>query len=175
MLQSMPGGSEIRRWRVGDEDHPWELIPVTGRLEWSRGWAVEIVTDDDGDGSIDEDGVELVDDDGDALINEDPVEEQIDNDGDGILNEDPVNSRDDDGDGLIDEDGPRLRDGAPGVTTWLVPIRLDGRCTAQCPRLTRPGRCKSHGTGATTTATWWRPGFTCIACAPAATRKRASR
>ena len=96
--------AEPRRWRVGDSEHPWELTPVTGRLSLGRGWACEIVVDDDGDGRIDEDPVELVDDDGDGLINEDGADPQIDNDGDGLLNEDPANSEDDDGDGLIDED-----------------------------------------------------------------------
>ena len=96
--------AEIRYWRVGDQDHPWNLVPVTGRLTWGRGWAVEILTDDDGDGLIDEDPIELVDSDGDGLFNEDPPDPQIDSDGDGRLNEDPPNKLDDDGDGLIDED-----------------------------------------------------------------------
>ena len=64
--------AEIRSWRVGDQDHPWNLVPVSGRLTWGRGWAVEILTDDDGDGLIDEDPIELVDSDGDGLFNEDP-------------------------------------------------------------------------------------------------------
>jgi hypothetical protein len=102
--------AEIKRWRVGDGEHPWILTPVTGRLSWGRGWAVEIATDDDGDGLIDEDPVELIDNDGDGLINEDPPDPQIDNDGDGTLNEDPVDNRDNDGDGLIDEDPPEAFD-----------------------------------------------------------------
>ena len=104
ILWVVPTGAEVRTWRVGDGDHPWILTPVTGRLDWGRGWAVEILTDDDGDGLIDEDGVELVDNDGDGLINEDAVEEQLDNDGDGLFGEDPVDNHDNDGDGLIDED-----------------------------------------------------------------------
>lgn len=96
--------AEIRSWRVGDADHPWTLKPVSGRIDLGRSWAVELLADDDGDGLIDEDPVELVDNDGDGLINEDPVDPQIDNDGDGALNEDPINNRDDDGDGLVDED-----------------------------------------------------------------------
>ena len=96
--------AEIRSWRVGDQDHPWNLVPVSGRLTWGRGWAVEILTDDDGDGLIDEDPIELVDSDGDGLFNEDPPDPQLDSDGDGQLNEDPPNKIDDDGDGLIDED-----------------------------------------------------------------------
>ena len=102
--------AEIKRWRIGDDVHPWTLRPVTGRLDLGRSWAVELIADDDGDGLIDEDPVELVDNDGDALINEDPADEQIDNDEDGQLNEDPANRIDDDGDGLIDEDPVELVD-----------------------------------------------------------------
>ncbi len=102
--------AEIKRWRVGDEAQPWDLRPVTGRINLGRSWAIEIVADDDGDGLIDEDPVELVDNDGDGEINEDPVDPQIDNDGDGLINEDPDNNIDDDGDGLVDEDPPELID-----------------------------------------------------------------
>jgi hypothetical protein len=98
------GQAEIQRWRVGDQGQPWNLSPVSGRLNWGRGWTVEVVTDDDGDGMVDEDGVEVIDNDGDGLVNEDPVDPQVDNDGDGKLNEDPVDRVDNDGDGLIDED-----------------------------------------------------------------------
>ncbi|MYI61000.1 MAG: hypothetical protein F4105_04915, partial [Gemmatimonadetes bacterium] len=98
------GYAEVKRWRIGDDVHPWILRPVTGRLDLGRSWAVELIADDDGDGLIDEDPVELIDNDDDALLNEDPVDEQVDNDGDGQLNEDPANRIDDDGDGLIDED-----------------------------------------------------------------------
>ena len=31
---------------MGDGLHPWTLSPVTGRLDWGRGWAVEILADD---------------------------------------------------------------------------------------------------------------------------------
>ena len=65
---------------------------------------MEIATDDDGDGRIDEDPAELIDNDDDGLFNEDGPDEQFDNDGDGQINEDPANKLDDDGDGLIDED-----------------------------------------------------------------------
>ena len=102
--------SEIKRWRVGDADHPWTLRPVTGRLDLGRSWAAELLADDDRDGLIDEDPVELIDNDGDGTINEDPIDPQIDNDGDGSLNEDPDNNIDDDGDGLVDEDPPELID-----------------------------------------------------------------
>ncbi|MEC9207527.1 MAG: hypothetical protein VYE62_06150, partial [Pseudomonadota bacterium] len=101
----LPGASieaEIRSWRVGDAQHPWTLNPVSGRIDFGRGWGVELLADDDGDGLIDEDPVELIDNDGDALINEDPVDPQVDNDGDGTINEDPINNIDDDGDGQID-------------------------------------------------------------------------
>lgn len=102
--------AEIRSWRVGDADHPWTLRPVSGRIDFGRSWAVEALADDDGDGLIDEDPVELIDNDGDGLFNEDGPDPQIDNDGDGVLNEDIVNNRDDDGDGLIDEDPIELFD-----------------------------------------------------------------
>ena len=104
------GYAEIKRWRIGDAVHPWTLRPVTGRLDLGRSWAVELIADDDGDGLIDEDPIELIDNDEDALINEDPTDEQIDNDDDGQLNEDPANRIDDDGDGLIDEDPVELID-----------------------------------------------------------------
>jgi hypothetical protein len=102
--------AEIKRWRVGDEAHPWTLLPVTGRLDLGRSWAVEVIADDDGDGLIDEDPIELIDNDNDGSMNEDPVDPQIDNDEDGQINEDPDNNLDDDGDGLIDEDPPELID-----------------------------------------------------------------
>ena len=105
LLAAGPGAAEIKRWRVGDGAHPWNLSPVTGRLEWGRGWAVEILADDDGDGRIDEDPVELIDNDGDGLINEDP-EDSFDNDDDELVDEDsPDPQVDDDGDGLLNEDG----------------------------------------------------------------------
>ena len=104
-------------WRVGDRSQPWELYPVSFELDegeiheseyiWGGGHAVEIVVDDDGDGLIDEDPVDLVDDDGDGLINEDG-EDGIDNDRDGLLDEDGPDSQfDNDGDGLLNEDGLR--------------------------------------------------------------------
>jgi len=102
--------TEIKRWRVGDDAQPWSMRPVTGRLDLGRSWVVEIVADDDGDGLIDEDPVDLHDNDGDGLFNEDPTDPQIDNDGDGAINEDPNNNIDDDGDGEIDEDPPELID-----------------------------------------------------------------
>ena len=102
--------AEIKRWRIGDDVHPWTLRPVTGRLDLGRSWAVELIADDDGDGLIDEDPVELVDNDDDGQINEDPVDPQIDNDDDGQINEDLDNNLDDDGDGLIDEDPLELID-----------------------------------------------------------------
>ena len=102
--------AEVQRWRVGDQGQPWNLSPVSGRLSWGRGWAVEVVTDDDGDGAVDEDGVELIDNDDDGIFNEDPVDPQLDSDGDGQLSEDPVDNVDTDGDGLIDEDPAELFD-----------------------------------------------------------------
>jgi hypothetical protein len=110
--------SEVRTWRIGDETHPWILRPVTGRLDWGKPWAVEVLVDDDGDGLIDEDPVELVDNDGDGLFNEDGPDPQTDDDGDGVFSEDPVNGLDDDGDGLIDEDPSDAID-------WDLDGRLD--------------------------------------------------
>jgi hypothetical protein len=107
---SIAANAEIRSWRVGDAEHPWTLRPVSGRIDFGRSWAVELLVDDDGDGLIDEDPIELIDNDGDALFNEDGPDPQIDNDGDGLLNEDPVNNIDDDGDGQIDEDPAELFD-----------------------------------------------------------------
>ena len=104
LLCATPASPEVRTWRVGDAAHPWRVTPVSGITHWGSGWAVEVLLDEDGDGLIDEDPVELVDNDGDGLINEDPADPQRDDDGDGLINEDPVNGIDDDGDGLIDED-----------------------------------------------------------------------
>ena len=100
-------------WRVGDSDQPWCLYPVSVLLDegfahrpeyiWGGSYSVEIVVDEDGDGLIDEDPVDIVDDDGDYLYNEDGAD-LFDNDADGLIDEDPVNGIDDDGDGSIDED-----------------------------------------------------------------------
>ena len=108
-------------WRIGDAAHPWRLHPVsfvlvTGeafrpQFDWGGSFAVEIIVDDDGDGLIDEDPVDIIDNDGDFLWNEDPVD-GIDNDFDGLIDEDgPDPQQDNDGDGLINEDG--LHTGGP--------------------------------------------------------------
>jgi len=102
-------------WRVGDADHPWRLHPVSALLDagdpykpdyiWGGAYSVEVAVDDDGDGLVDEDPVDIVDNDGDGLFNEDPVD-GIDNDRDGLIDEDgPDPQFDNDGDGLLNEDG----------------------------------------------------------------------
>ena len=114
-------------WRVGDRDQPWSMFPVSFRLDagdvfrreyiWGGPRAVEIVVDDDGDGLIDEDPVEVLDNDGDGLFNEDPVD-GIDSDRDGVIDEDGVDPQfDNDGDGLLNEDG--LRSGGGVYHTGL--------------------------------------------------------
>ena len=40
--------AEVETWRVGDETHPWQLVPVSGITRWGRGWALEILQDADG-------------------------------------------------------------------------------------------------------------------------------
>ena len=40
--------AEVATWRVGDETHPWQLVPVSGITRWGRGWALEILQDEDG-------------------------------------------------------------------------------------------------------------------------------
>ncbi|MEI7510804.1 MAG: S-layer homology domain-containing protein [Candidatus Peregrinibacteria bacterium] len=62
--------------------------------------------DDDGDGKIDEDGLDLKDNDGDGKVDEDPGNDflGIDNDHDGKIDEDERDGKDNDGDGQIDED-----------------------------------------------------------------------
>jgi len=100
-------------WRIGDGGQPWRLYPVSFMLDigdlhraehmWGGTHAMEIVIDDDGDGLIDEDPVDVVDDDGDYLYNEDPTD-RFDNDEDGVADEDPVDGLDNDGDGAVDED-----------------------------------------------------------------------
>ena len=102
-------------WRVGDRQQPWTVHPVSFTYNigpgfrpdftWGGGNAVEVVVDDDGDGLVDEDPVNLVDDDGDGLLNEDPPN-GIDDDRDGLVDEDGADAQfDDDGDGLLNEDG----------------------------------------------------------------------
>jgi len=76
---------------------------------WGGAYSVEVVVDEDGDGLIDEDPVDIVDEDGDYLYNEDPPD-FFDNDEDGLIDEDPVNGIDDDGDGAVDEDPVDLID-----------------------------------------------------------------
>lgn len=81
------------------------------------GDGVAEIVDDDEDGRIDEDPVDLRDNDGDGLIDEDPEVDRLfftaserlpdvpaDEDLDGLVDEDPVNGVDDDGDGEVDED-----------------------------------------------------------------------
>jgi len=119
---------------VGDAEQPWRLHPVSFVLNagtdfkpdyvWGGSHAVEVVVDDDGDGLIDEDPVNLVDDDGDLAFNEDPPN-GTDDDRDGLVDEDgPDPQVDDDGDGLLNEDGlmtggiifdPVLREGYKDV------------------------------------------------------------
>ena len=97
--------AEVKTWRVGDAQQPWQFAPVSGLLSWGRGWGVEVLIDEDGDGRIDEDPVELVDEDEDGLINEDPPD-GFDNDVDGLIDEDgPDPQVDNDGDGQLNEDG----------------------------------------------------------------------
>ena len=114
-LGAGPAAVGAGTWRVGDTDQPWNLYPVSFVMNlgesfkpdyvWGGSYAVELVVDDDGDGLIDEDPVDLVDDDGDGLFNEDP-EDGIDNDKDGLIDEDTVEAQiDNDGDGLLNEDG----------------------------------------------------------------------
>ncbi len=102
-------------WRLGDSQHPWRLHPVSQLFDagesyrpeyaWGGSHATEVVVDDDGDGAIDEDPVDLVDDDADGLVNED-ASDGLDNDGDGLIDEDgPDGQRDNDADGLLNEDG----------------------------------------------------------------------
>jgi YVTN family beta-propeller protein len=85
-------------------------------LEEDGDGVAEIVDDDD-DGRIDEDPLDLRDNDGDGLTDEDPEVDRLfftaserlpdvpaDEDLDGGVDEDPVNGADDDGDGEVDED-----------------------------------------------------------------------
>ena len=112
-----PQGAEATTWRVGDSDQPWRVYPVSFMLNAGEVYrpdyilggahAIEIVVDDDGDGLVDEDPVDVVDDDGDGLFNEDPAD-GIDNDRDGLIDEDGADPQfDNDGDGLLNEDGMR--------------------------------------------------------------------
>ena len=84
--------AESATWRVGDAGQPWRLYPVSFLLDrgetfksdyiWGGAHGMEVVVDDDGDGLIDEDPVDLVDNDADGLINEDLADGK-DNDRDG--------------------------------------------------------------------------------------------
>lgn len=114
-IAAMSGNAWAASWRIGDSGQPWRLYPVSFLLNagktfkpdyvWGGAHAAEIVVDDDGDGLIDEDPVDVVDDDGDGLFNED-LADGIDNDRDGLIDEDGVDPQfDNDGDGLLNEDG----------------------------------------------------------------------
>lgn len=83
------------------------------------GDGVAEIADDDDDGRIDEDPVDLRDNDGDGATDEDPEVDRLfftaserladvpaDEDLDGDVDEDPANGVDDDGDGEVDEDPP---------------------------------------------------------------------
>jgi hypothetical protein len=117
MLALAFSSADAASWRVGDSRQPWRTYPVSFLLNsgevfkpnyvWGGSHAAEIVVDDDGDGLIDEDPVDIVDNDNDGLFNEDPAD-GIDNDRDGQLDEDgPDPQFDNDGDGLLNEDGLR--------------------------------------------------------------------
>lgn len=127
-----PTRTDAETWRIGDSDQSWELYPVSFMLNsgetfkpeyiWGGAHATEIVVDDDGDGLIDEDPVDVVDNDADGLFNEDPLD-GIDNDRDGLIDEDGADPQfDNDGDGLLNEDG--LRTGGliydPALRTALI-------------------------------------------------------
>jgi hypothetical protein len=146
----MAGPASPGNWRVGDRDQPWLLAPVSFRMDrgWQYkpdfylggSWACELVVDDDGDGQIDEDGVDLVDNDGDFLWNEDPPD-GVDNDGDGLIDEDgPDPQFDNDGDGLINEDGrvtgdqifdPNMRAVVEGAPFYRYRTQADAEADAQ--------------------------------------------
>jgi hypothetical protein len=115
MLALAFSSADAASWRVGDSRQPWRTYPVSFLLNsgevfkpnyvWGGSHAAEIVVDDDGDGLIDEDPVDIVDNDNDGLFNEDPAD-GIDNDRDGQLDEDgPDPQFDNDGDGLLNEAG----------------------------------------------------------------------
>jgi hypothetical protein len=65
---------QVATWGIGDAEHPWHLHPVslvltTGesyepQFDWGGSFAAEVIVDDDGDGLIDEDPVDLIDNDG---------------------------------------------------------------------------------------------------------------
>ena len=114
-LQVGSASAQTATWRLGDDGHPWRLHPVSQLFdagetyqpdyEWGGSHAVEVVVDDDGDGAIDEDPVDLIDNDADGLVNEDWAD-GLDNDGDGLIDEDGADGqRDNDGDGRLNEDG----------------------------------------------------------------------
>ncbi len=115
LLRPGEPSAQTTAWRFGDAQHPWRLHPVSQLFDagesyrpdyaWGGSHATEVVVDDDGDGAIDEDPVDLVDDDADGLVNED-APDGLDNDGDGLIDEDgPDGQRDNDADGLLNEDG----------------------------------------------------------------------
>lgn len=116
LVAALPKVVSSATWRIGDTDHPWQLRPVSFALNvsprafkpdyrWGGAYAVAIIVDDDGDGLVDEDPVDIIDNDGDGFRNED-ISDGLDNDGDGRVDEDGVDpQRDNDGDGLINEDG----------------------------------------------------------------------
>lgn len=150
LAASLAGPAAAKTWRVGDRDQPWMLQPVSFRMDrgWvfkpeyflGGSWACEIVVDDDGDGLIDEDGVDLLDNDQDMLWNEDPPD-GLDNDGDGLVDEDgPEPQIDNDGDGLLNEDGlitgdliwdKDLRNTVAGVPFYRYKTQAEAEADAQ--------------------------------------------
>jgi hypothetical protein len=109
--------AEAATWRIGDQDQPWRLYPVSflfdsgesysPNYQWGGAKSMEVLVDDDGDGLVDEDPIDMVDNDGDLLWNEDRPD-GVDNDKDGLVDEDGVDPQvDNDGDGLLNEDARR--------------------------------------------------------------------
>ena len=119
MIDSVEYADLVSLW---DDYNSWLRMPASRTIELL---AHRSGRDDDGDGAVDEDGIDGIDDDGDLLIDEDggsgdtggpqgrgtlilrQHRSDLDDDGDGLIDEDGIDGVDDDGDFLIDEDGRR--------------------------------------------------------------------
>jgi hypothetical protein len=89
------------------DDQQVAAMLVTNPAQYTYAWMLQNYVpawDDDEDGLIDEDRLDLIDNDGDGLFDEDPKDPGFDDDGDGLIDEDGINNFDDDQDGAIDED-----------------------------------------------------------------------
>ncbi len=127
------------------DDAQVAAMTVVNPAQYSFAWMLQNYLpawDDDEDGLIDEDRLDVIDNDGDGLFDEDPRDpfdddgdgvfdedgiDGIDNDDDLLIDEDPYVGIDNDGDGLIDEDAPdRIDNDGDGLSDEDQPGDMNG-------------------------------------------------